>query len=207
MKIRTDFVTNSSSSSFVVAFEKVPQTVEELIEVVFSDNAKEYGCVGHPYSNTVYSISELASTIFQDMHSEVEDWDTSEPNETNPVSPKRVEKEFTKGSIPADLAPQDDPEPDEYIRASKYCWNSSDPKNPKYMKEPTEPGGWDNVDWQKLYADKDEWAARRAREFMAEHKGKSFFIFEYGDDNGDYYSLLEHGDIFENLPHVRISKH
>ena len=37
MKIRNGFVSNSSSSSFVVAFDKKPETVEELKKLLFGE--------------------------------------------------------------------------------------------------------------------------------------------------------------------------
>ena len=38
MKIRTAFVSNSSSSSFVVAWPKKPETIEETKGMMFADN-------------------------------------------------------------------------------------------------------------------------------------------------------------------------
>ena len=37
MKIRNGFVSNSSSSSFVVAFPKMPKDVQELKQILFWD--------------------------------------------------------------------------------------------------------------------------------------------------------------------------
>ncbi|MNJ05874.1 hypothetical protein D3C73_1674930 [compost metagenome] len=33
------------------------------------------------------------------------------------------------------------------------------------------------------------------------------FKFEYGDEDGPLYSALEHGNLFKNLYHIKISHH
>lgn len=34
-----------------------------------------------------------------------------------------------------------------------------------------------------------------------------FYIFTFSDNDGSYYSDLEHGDLFKNLDHLIISQH
>jgi hypothetical protein len=64
MKIRQGFVSNSSSSSFIVAFSKEPTSIEEVKKEVF----KEVEYVGHSYDNfTVFSAFDLAKIIFEDI--------------------------------------------------------------------------------------------------------------------------------------------
>lgn len=55
MKIRTDFVTNSSSSSFIVEFKDVPKTKEDVIDIFFKSE-KMAGCSCYQGK----SIEELA---------------------------------------------------------------------------------------------------------------------------------------------------
>jgi hypothetical protein len=63
MKIRKDFVTNSSSSSFVVAFEKVPESVTEMKDMLFKGE-EDFVNV---YSGTAYPTSQVAEIVLNDM--------------------------------------------------------------------------------------------------------------------------------------------
>ena len=83
------------------------------------------------------------------------------------------------------------------------------PGAPDYPFDCFEPGKeeegrkrWD--EWEK---NRKEYCDSKADEFMKELKGKLFFRFSYGDEDGAYYSALEHGDLFENLSHICISHH
>ena len=43
--------------------------------------------------------------------------------------------------------------------------------------------------------------------FMEDNKNKFIFIIEYADENGSIEGTMEHGDIFRNVPHIRINNH
>jgi hypothetical protein len=60
MKKRNGFVSNSSSSSFIIGFETKPKSKEELQQLLFGER-KEYH---DPYSIKFYSTDDVASTIW-----------------------------------------------------------------------------------------------------------------------------------------------
>lgn len=63
MKIRNGFVSNSSSSSFILAFKNMPKSVAELQKMLFNDD-----CIFRYYEKS-YSTEEISKIIFSDVQS------------------------------------------------------------------------------------------------------------------------------------------
>ena len=63
MKIRNGFVSNSSSSSFVVAFPKKPKNAKDVQEFMFK--GKEGGLSAYDYDGLSYA--QVSSTVFDDI--------------------------------------------------------------------------------------------------------------------------------------------
>lgn len=47
----------------------------------------------------------------------------------------------------------------------------------------------------------------KLKEIANEEISESVYIFSYADEDGSYGSALEHGELFNKLKHIRISKH
>jgi hypothetical protein len=45
------------------------------------------------------------------------------------------------------------------------------------------------------------------KKFKQENKGKKIVILSYGDENGSFDSVMEHGEIFRNVNHIQVSHH
>ena len=63
-KIRMGFVTNSSSSSFIIALDKLPTSVEDVKNLLFKHGETSYPAL---YSNEVFSIDEVADRVWQEF--------------------------------------------------------------------------------------------------------------------------------------------
>ena len=46
-----------------------------------------------------------------------------------------------------------------------------------------------------------------AKDLMAKNDDKFMAVFSYGDDDGSFFSTIEHGSTFDKLSHIRISHH
>jgi hypothetical protein len=66
MKIRNGFVSNSSSSSFVVAFSSEPKSAEEVREMLFGED----DFFPHPYNEGGYPAIQVAETVWKDMQNQ-----------------------------------------------------------------------------------------------------------------------------------------
>jgi hypothetical protein len=67
MKVRNGFVSNSSSSSFLVAFPRNPKDAKDVQEMVFGDT-KQFV---HPYDTAVYTAEEIAQVIWNDAKDQI----------------------------------------------------------------------------------------------------------------------------------------
>jgi len=162
MKTRTGFVSNSSSSSFIVGFDKKPETVEELKNLLFDEDQEVF--VGL-YDDAVYPVQQVVQTVFDDL---------------------RDQNEATKDEI--------------YNTVLSGHVNGM-PRSSDFRRCNGETA------WDAYFEACDDYRGKYAEDLINKFKDKKIFIFEYSDNDGPYYTALEHGDLFDRINYVRVSHH
>lgn len=168
MKIRNGFVSNSSSSSFIVAFPNKIRNQEQLKQYLFGDQTQypnPYWDSKNPewnYGEQYYSVDDIVELVFKQSGMPLRNL-------------KKVSEEIASGWFPGY------PEID-------------------YMNTNTQEE-WEIVDQRATQA-----AEELAIKFMEENPTSTLYVFEFSDDT-PLGSAMEHGTLFDNVPHIRISKH
>jgi hypothetical protein len=202
MKIRNGFVSNSSSSSFIVALNKKPESAQEVMSIL---DLPEYIS---PYQDQVLPAERVAGLVFDDIQS-------YEHNEEDlaklfsEVLYSYCPSEYSRGNetMALKLLNEDAVELWEtYVKESKDQRSAE-----KWVSLP---------EGEKKEKFRDEWHASNdrqdkmqndlgaiaAKEFLRKNKDKFIFCVEY-EDHSPEGTIMEHGEIFRNVTHFRISHH
>lgn len=75
MKIRNGFVSNSSSSSFIVGFEQVPTSYEEVLAILFPGSTGEEP-VNYYGESEGFTVGDVARQVWKDLQNDAKPLDS-----------------------------------------------------------------------------------------------------------------------------------
>jgi hypothetical protein len=171
MKVRSGFVSNSSSSSFILALPKHLKSVEDVKSVLFPQKYYPDGIVYAYYDTEQYSVDEVAQCIFNTLS----------------CKDKDVIGEFV--GIPGSM----------YDVVSSMMGQSpafDDINNAKAIDEY----------YEKMQDVESTLSNVMCDQFVKLHPNCYFYVGKFADDT-NMQSTIEHGNIFDNVPHIKISHH
>jgi len=160
MKIKKDFITNSSSSSFIVAWDKEIKCFEDVYK--FIPNI------------------EKAMAVLQDSKNQTP-LKTDILNYSNTI--KRIHSVIRSGTF------------DGYLSLSYDDIIKNDDYRKRYKL------------WKCIREENRKISLKLAKQFVKENIDKVFYIFHYSDNNGEFWSQMEHDGIFYELPFIHVSHH
>lgn len=164
MKVRTGFVSNSSSSSFIIAVDKKPTTVEEMIELLFNEGEERYH---DPFSEDSWDVTEIARIVFKDIEGQTS------------MKERDITEILTGGSIEG---------------------------SPEMMSFSMSDHIWGDINLDAYRKATRKYELEISDEIRRQWDKKEIYNVEYEDGNSRG-SAMEHGNLFSNIEHYRVSCH
>jgi len=220
MKIRNGFVSNSSSSSFLVVWDKKPESVEEVKNILFGDSKMH---VSYDYS---IDTLDLSQTIFDDTKEMSEEeikeeirnqysyWSGtwySKGYKSDEQLLKKYEEDDRKLQEKIDYYSNEinkfDSESIERLKKLRRILRKKEDEELllKYEEIQKKYKHYQEMSWSDKLS--DELLNDSFKKFMKDYDGKYICRYEYSDNDGSKGVVLEHGDVFDNLPNIITSHH
>lgn len=177
MKFRKGFVSNSSSSSFIIGFKKIPTTVEEVKNLIFphSDGVPDL------YFEEAYSTWDLSAEILNQIR------------DSGPLSFEEMVEIFNSGY-------PDMPEFEKYSHYHHLPKQEEDETEEDYRKRYREFR-------EAEIKEKRDFCSQILEQKLEEMGEEHIFVRLVYSDDTTKGATMEHSRFFSNLPGFRVSHH
>jgi len=197
MKIRSGFVSNSSSSSFILKFDKLPESVEEVKVLLFGENPP---LLTTYWGDDAVSTQQIAEVLFRDINS------ARIMGVDGVVSQVREQVYFSKYSVDEGRELVSSEYLEEFDRLYKMI-EKEDEEHSKRRLEYNDDDGWDAhyKKMDKLSEPLYDIVEKSIKEKCSDLD--KYIEVEYGDGEGMVFSYLEHSGILDKIKIQRFSHH
>ncbi len=178
MKIRKGFVSNSSSSSFVIAFPHQPKSIEDLKEMMFGKQEWHYDWI----SEEDVPTRPIAEKVFIKID--------------NKATTDQVTELLRRGWFNSYISPK-------LFPGHVDCWD--DPEYKAIVRSDPNRIEKQRIFWDKYSDINDQRARAIAEAFCKGFENTYIVVMEFSDNAGE--AIEEHTDIFRRLEHIRTSYH
>lgn len=178
MKVRQGFVSNSSSSSFIIAIPKGMQiNLENIFYIVFPETMKNKKDINNKsfgyFENNGISAVQAAQIITSDLEYE-------QPNDMEKI------KEAIDGYIDSSRIA-----PDILTKAGAI---------PKYPESSWKLPLEESLAVLNKYCDEhDEWTTKMFNIFKEKNMDCDVYVLEYSDESGSINAAMEHAGVFDEM--------
>jgi hypothetical protein len=190
MKIRIGFVSNSSSSSFIVGFDHRPTSKKELQQIMFPNISSRKNILIDDDYGLKLSVSQVAARVWEDLQ-----------KQKASLTEQQIIEQMLRGYV--------DGIPDHFSKDYDAWQKITETYQEKYGDEYHKRSDYKN-EITALNNKMHKRNLRKARHFLETNSifaDKEVFVFEYASDSDDTTERpLRWGNIFRNLPHVEVDR-
>jgi hypothetical protein len=196
MKTRLGFVSNSSSSSFVIGLKAVPKTAEELHKMLWGDEPQELQHWDYTLASPVAAAVAFGQIVIQ----------------SGKMTQKEIFEEIIHGyfeDYPHESwnnKPSDKMDHDFRAKYNKSIYDY-DEDNAEESKAYTKFDAQRKKEWKQHDRDIKTAAKKYWDKNKARFKGKKLFLLSFSDNDSQAHALMEHGNVFGKVPNIQISHH
>jgi len=186
MKIRNGFVSNSSSSSFIIALSAYPITTKELKTLLFKERKYFYL---DTFFDTLYTTKDIMPFIEQEIKNNLL------------LKEKDMIKNLSEGWFNYPDMRIGRPDESPYSMPENYYSLDFNSKEAIEMRKDR-----DNI-CNNYRKERKEYAKKVFEHFKNKTKGQKLFLLSFGNENGGVFAALEYNNTFKNIPHIIINHH
>ena len=202
MKIRNGFVSNSSSSSFIIGLKDIPKSYEHFKVMILGDDA-DYPVVSH--FGDAYATDIILTRLYNDFMSKIElkqNDNLSDFTQDLKNNIRYTLNEYKMYVIDDDL--------DEFDRLQLLLKQNDEKTNTIWRQLKSD--AYNNSEFKKIRSISDKYYDQIyeliSKGLKSRYKdNKVIFDITYSDNNGEIDSFIEHSDILNNVTLLYFNNH